>query len=136
MSGLDPEAHLGTQRRLTFGPEKRIRKRREFAACYQRGKKFYSRSFILFVLPRPGQGVIRLGLAVGKKTGNAVQRNRIKRVVREVLRIHQHALPKDLDLVVVAKRSIQLSYISLHKVSFELLSALDYAVKKSDLKLL
>jgi len=48
----------------------------------------------------------RLGLAVTRKSGNAVWRNRIKRVVREFFRLHQRYIPQGLDIVVVPKRNL------------------------------
>lgn len=49
----------------------------------------------------------RLGLAVSRRTARrAVQRNRVKRIVRESFRLHQHQLPA-LDIVVVARRGIE-----------------------------
>jgi ribonuclease P protein component len=46
----------------------------------------------------------RLGITVTRKIGNAVERNRIKRLVREVFRLHRARLPEGLDLVWVAKQ--------------------------------
>jgi ribonuclease P protein component len=62
---------------------------------------------IFLVLARPnGLPHARLGLAVSKKNSRrAVDRNRIKRVIRESFRIHQHRL-SGLDLVVVTRRGI------------------------------
>jgi len=45
----------------------------------------------------------RLGLAVSRRAGNAVRRNRIKRMLREAFRLHRHEWPGGLDLVVMTK---------------------------------
>jgi len=50
--------------------------------------------------PQPAR---RLGLTVSRKVGNAVARNHVKRRVREWFRVEREALPKDVDLVVIAK---------------------------------
>nr|WP_238528387.1 ribonuclease P protein component [Pseudodesulfovibrio mercurii] len=86
----------------------------EFKACYEQGKKHFTRSFILFILKRssPGPG-IRLGLTVSKKMGHAVARNRIKRVVREYFRLHQFDFDLPLDVVVVPKRNLEAKQLTL-----------------------
>lgn len=57
----------------------------------------------VFLLPRK-PGPPRLGIAATKKLGGAVERNRAKRVVREIFR--QHSNPSDLDIVVIPRRSL------------------------------
>ena len=46
----------------------------------------------------------RVGITVSKKVGNAVVRNRVKRLVRETFRVAKDVLPADLDFVLVARR--------------------------------
>lgn len=83
----------------------RIQRRPDFTLCYETGRRYFSRYFVLFV--RQNQhDTWRLGLAVSKKNGNAVRRNRIKRVLREFFRLHGHELPRDRDIVAVPKRDL------------------------------
>lgn len=56
---------------------------------------------------REDGGVWRLGLAVTKKTGCAVIRNRVKRVVREFFRRNQTIIRDGFDMVIVPKRTLQ-----------------------------
>lgn len=79
----------------------RIRKRTEYLSVQGRGRKVHSDSFLLFVLA--GERT-RFGITVSKKVGNAVDRNRVKRLVREVVRRHKAWFPTETELVFVAKQ--------------------------------
>ncbi len=88
--------------RLTFTAQQRLRRKSDFAAVHARGKRIADGYFAMIAraneLPRP-----RLGLAVSVKTaGSSVERNRIRRLVREAFRLRQHDLPM-LDIVVSAR---------------------------------
>ena len=87
---------------LTHSQERRLRRKREFDAVYAHGRRFGNGYFGVTAHVNV-QGWPRLGLAVAVKTaGNAVERNRIRRVIRESFRLHQHEIPA-LDLVVSAR---------------------------------
>jgi ribonuclease P protein component len=64
-----------------------LRKRAEFLAV-RKGEKRRGRLFLLEVLDRDDASPPRFGLTVTKRTGNAVTRNRIRRRLREAIRIH------------------------------------------------
>jgi ribonuclease P protein component len=79
----------------------RLRLRREFLEVQQRGRRIYSGELIVLALdsggPRP-----RIGITVSTKVGNAVERNRVKRWIRESWRAVGADLPA-VDLVVIAR---------------------------------
>ncbi|HDQ40833.1 MAG TPA: ribonuclease P protein component [Desulfonatronum sp.] len=103
-----------------------MRTRPEFLTCYSQGRKYYSKYFLLFCLPGSathGQSRIRLGLSVGRKIGNAVQRNRVKRLVREFFRLEREAFPPGWDIVVVAKRGVDPMKLHLTDIREDLLAA-------------
>jgi ribonuclease P protein component len=88
--------------RLRLGAELRLRSKLQFDALYASGKRVDDRFFGLRVRPN-GLGFPRIGLAVAVKTaGNAVKRNRLRRLIRETFRLAQHELPS-VDIVVAAK---------------------------------
>ena len=85
----------------SFPVSRRVRRRRDFLAIYAGGEKFHSRHFLLFFLHESGAPQ-RVGLAVSRKVGNAVARNRVKRLLREFFRTMKSSLP-GWQIVAVAK---------------------------------
>jgi len=91
-----------SQHRLRFGAELRLRSKLQFDAIYASGRRLDDRFFGVRVRPN-GLGHPRVGLAVAVKTaGNAVARNRLRRLIRESFRLAQEKLPA-VDIVVAAK---------------------------------
>src|ERR1700704_4084328 len=81
----------------------RIRRRADFQQAYEHGARVHGRYSTLFILPNK-LDVGRLGIAATKKLGGAVQRNRAKRLIREVFR-HNKIAP-GFDVVVVPRRGL------------------------------
>jgi len=91
---------MGDQRLSSM---ERLRHRHEFERVFQRGTKLVSTAFVWYLLPTPGPHS-RLGLAVSKRVGKAVVRNRVKRYTREFFRRHKMQFDPPCDIVVVARR--------------------------------
>jgi len=70
---------------------------------YERGVRIHSRYSTIFVLPN-NRAVGRLGIAATRKLGGAVQRNRAKRLIREVFR--RNNIASGFDIVVIPKRDL------------------------------
>jgi ribonuclease P protein component len=81
----------------------RLRRRRQFLEVQQRGRRVYSGDVLVLALGS-GASRPRIGITVSSKVGNAVERNQVKRWVREAWRMIQPDLPA-LDLVVIARPS-------------------------------
>ncbi|MCH4166424.1 MAG: ribonuclease P protein component [Megasphaera sp.] len=87
--------------------EKRLCKNREYQIVYRHGKSVVNRLAVLYVLPKsPGQPT-RIGFVTGKKIGCAVERNRCRRLMKEVYRLHQHELADGMDLVLIGRSSLK-----------------------------
>ncbi len=67
------------------------------------GRSHASRELVLYVFPRDGAGPPRLGLSVSRKVGGAVDRNRVKRLLREAFAAQAERLPPGSDVVVIAR---------------------------------
>jgi ribonuclease P protein component len=99
--------------RQRFRRGDRLKKRYEFRQAQLSGRRIHTAHFLIVVLPNALQNT-RLGITVTKKVGTAVQRNRIKRVVREVFRRNRPLFPDSHDIVFIAKRgSTGIDYESL-----------------------
>ena len=81
----------------------RLRKRPEYQAVQRSRAKVHTKHFLLLLRVNTS-GDRRLGITVTKKVGNAVERNRVKRCVREVFRRHPELFPAGMDVVFIAKR--------------------------------
>lgn len=97
MGGLAP-----TSRTQTLPRTARVRKRREFLAVQRCGRRFPTRHFLV-LQGRESGAAARLGITVTRKLGGAVERNGVKRAVRETFRRQRAALPAGLVLVVIAR---------------------------------
>ena len=85
--------------------EMRLRRRPEFVVVQTEGQKLHGRHLLAMARKRSDPALSgRLGITVTKKVGNAVVRNRIKRMLREWMRVHGW-VPTGWDLVLVAKES-------------------------------
>ncbi len=108
---------MGDQR---LRPVERLRCPRAYQRVFEQGEKLVGSLFILYVLPT-SEPYSRLGIAVSKRIGNAVVRNRIKRYLREMFRRHKAFLLSSCDLVCVARREAAGAPLALYTQQFLLL---------------
>ncbi|MAE94756.1 MAG: ribonuclease P protein component [Deltaproteobacteria bacterium] len=82
----------------------RLRSSKDFRRVNRTGRRSSGRHFVIVSAKGREPGLTRLGLAVSRRVGNAVQRNRVKRRVRSWFRRERGNVPEGLDLVVIARR--------------------------------
>src|SRR6478672_12153581 len=101
MAGRSPGGGRSQRRRLSRSAE--------FERVYRQGRSKANRFFVLYVFPRAEEDAgsaedgPRLGLSVSRRVGGAVERTRVKRVLREAFWAEAERLPDDSDYVVVAR---------------------------------
>jgi ribonuclease P protein component len=94
--------------RSSTGPRSHPRRGRlsrsaDFDRVFRSGRSHAGRELVLYVFPRAEDDQPRLGLSVSRKVGGAVERNRIKRLLREAFALEAERLPVGTDAVVVAR---------------------------------
>lgn len=89
---------------LGFPRACRLIRRAEYDAVYKAGRRKSSREFTIFLRPN-GLDVSRFGWSIKKALGNAVGRNRIRRRLREILRLHRQEISPGWDIVIHPRSS-------------------------------
>jgi ribonuclease P protein component len=96
--------------RLSYPRAGRLLKHSDFERVYKQGRRHFSSHLTVFYLPQATDGtggsVSRVGFTVGRVLGGAVQRNRIKRRLREAVRLRRSILKAGVDIVINPKKSI------------------------------
>lgn len=80
-----------------------IKENGAFLRAYSRGKSYTDPTLVLYAV-KNREGIVRIGITASKKTGNAVMRNRSRRVIREAFRSMSAEVSGGYDLVFVARR--------------------------------
>lgn len=83
----------------------KIKENRDFRRAYNRGKSFVSPYIVVYV-NKNRTGEKRLGITAGKKIGNAIKRNRAKRVIYAAFRACEELISPGYDFVIVARTRI------------------------------
>ena len=105
-----------------FPPTLRLKSPAEFKAVYDR-KRSVSDGLLVVYAKENDRPHPRVGLSVSRKVGNAVVRNRYKRLFREAFRLLQHELPAGLDFILIPRSSDTLPTLDAVKASLRKLAA-------------
>jgi ribonuclease P protein component len=108
--------------KLEFPPSKRVRTRDEFRRIRKYGKKITGQVVVFDVLSEKNP-YRRLGLTVSKQFGNAIARNRFKRLIREAFRLNQHLIPRGVIINASPRHSHAMPTFQEILVDFHLLYA-------------
>ena len=107
----------------TFSPQQRIKKKSEFLLLYKTGRRYKGKYFSLIYLPN-ALSFSRFAVVASRKVGDAVERNKIKRWMRELFRRNKEIIKNPMDIIVIPKKDImELPWASLHK---EYLTAIEF----------
>jgi ribonuclease P protein component len=83
----------------------RLLKHSDFERIYKQGRRHFSPHMTVFYLAQR-EGGMRVGFTVGRPLGGAVERNRIKRRLREAVRLQRSVVPYPVDVVINPKKSV------------------------------
>lgn len=93
-------------------PSKRARRGRlsrsaEFERVYRESRSHGNRYLVLYAFPREDDNGVRLGLTVPRQVGGAVDRNRVKRLLREAFDVEGAGVPANHDVVIKARPDVR-----------------------------
>jgi len=106
----------------------RLRKKSCYQTVFANGKNYSVRHVAIYILKGPK----RFGFIASKKVGNSVQRNRARRLMREVIRLHILEIRNDIQIIFIARARIKgVSYMEVEKSIMNMLKKAN-ALTKSE----
>jgi ribonuclease P protein component len=109
VSGATPENRptaSGPGKRAKFPRNVRLLRHSDFERVYKSGRRHFASRMTVFYLVRGVGNAPRVGFTVGKALGGAVDRNRMKRRLREAVRLHWPGFQVPVDIVINPKKSV------------------------------
>lgn len=82
----------------------RVKRNSEFQEILRTGKSFANRELVIYYKKANNQEHFRIGISVGKKIGNAVTRNRIKRLIREAFTQLNNNVVQNVNIIIIARK--------------------------------
>jgi len=108
-SGLAPNIGVklpGSGKRARFTGSMRLLRHSDFERVYKKGRRHFAAHLTVFYLLRESGEGLRIGFTVGRALGGAVERNRMKRRLRESVRLHWPGIGFPVDVVINPKKSV------------------------------
>jgi len=99
-------APAGRAKPARFPSSARLLRHADFERVYKQGKRHFATHMTVFYLRRAGAPGLRVGFTVGRALGGAVERNRMKRRLREAVRQHRQSVSAAADVVINPKKSL------------------------------
>jgi ribonuclease P protein component len=122
----------GSRKRASFPRSVRLLKHADFERVYKQGRRHFAAHMTVFYLRRSEGEGLRIGFTVGRVLGGAVERNRMKRRLREAVRLHRQTEMIPVDVVINPKKS--LLTIDFTEVESEVIRALEVIQKSAEKK--
>ncbi len=105
----------------------RLRKKSEYKTVFAGGKSYPGKYTVIIILKGPK----KIGFIASKKVGNSVVRNRARRLMREVIRLHMSDIIQDIQIIFIARSTIKgASYSEVEKAIFQTLYKAKLLVRK------
>ncbi|MDP5276079.1 ribonuclease P protein component [Chengkuizengella axinellae] len=109
----------------------RLKKREDFNFIYRYGKSTANHQFVVYYKQNSIHH-FRLGISVSKKTGNAVVRNRMRRVIKEIARHHEDKIKGGYDLIIIVRKpAVIMDYHQIEKSILHVLRKASLIRKKN-----
>lgn len=109
----------------------RLLRHSDFERVYKKGRRHFAAHMTVFYLLREPDEGLRVGFTVGRVLGSAVERNRMKRRLRESVRLHWPGTPVPMDVVINPKKSVlKLEFAELGKEISQAFEAMQKSMAK------